>query len=214
MNAIGAACEGPILKRKSHKRCPLTAQAFLECVHCDGPCVFDIEALPSMSKWHLQYWGVQIIFDIEVCLFDIDVEIWPSISKLYLRYWRLEICFDIVKMYSISKIFNIRYDISITNSLISTLQDFNIGCLQYRIRYTIMWASISNNTYTDIEVPTLRYRSASISEPDIEVQTSILTFRRYWRFVDIDVFLVTTISNMVTSISRLLYSMSKKASIW
>ncbi len=36
---------------------------------------------------------------------------------------------------------------------------------------------ISNNTYTDIEVPTLRYQSASISEPDIEVPD-----------VDIDVF--------------------------
>jgi hypothetical protein len=55
MNAVGAAREGPRLKRKSHKRCRLTAQAFLECVslHCDGPCVFDIEALPSISNIHL-----------------------------------------------------------------------------------------------------------------------------------------------------------------
>jgi hypothetical protein len=77
MNAIGAAREGPRLKRKSHKRCLLTAQAFLECVslHCDGPYVFDIEALPSISNLHLRYRGVQIVFDIEVCQFDIDVEI-------------------------------------------------------------------------------------------------------------------------------------------
>jgi hypothetical protein len=44
MNAIGAACEGLQLKQKSHTRCPLTAQAFLECVslHCDGSFVLDI----------------------------------------------------------------------------------------------------------------------------------------------------------------------------
>ncbi len=122
---------------KVTQSCPLTAQAFLECVslHCDGPCVFDIEALPSISKLHLRYRGVQIVFDIEVCRFDIDVEIRPSISKLYLRYRRLEICFDIVKMYSISKIFDIGYDISIKKSSISTLQDFrvDIGCFRVDI---------------------------------------------------------------------------------
>jgi hypothetical protein len=97
-----------------------------------------IEALPSISKLHLRYRGVQIVFDIEVCQFDIDVEIRPSISKLYLQYRRLEKCFDIVKIYAISKVFDIRYDISITKSSISTLQDFDIECLQYMIRYAIM----------------------------------------------------------------------------
>ncbi len=82
------------------------------------------------------------MFDIEVCQFNIDVQVEnrPSraISKLYLRYRRLEICLDIVKMYSISEIFDIGYDISITKSSISTLQDFNIGYLQYRTQYAIM----------------------------------------------------------------------------
>jgi hypothetical protein len=57
MNAIGAACGGLQLKRKSHTRCPSTEQAFLECVslHCDGSFVFNIEALPSISTLHLRY---------------------------------------------------------------------------------------------------------------------------------------------------------------
>ncbi len=48
MNAIRAVRKGLSLKRKSHKRCTLMAQAFLECVslHCDGPCVFYVQALP------------------------------------------------------------------------------------------------------------------------------------------------------------------------
>jgi hypothetical protein len=39
------------------KRCPLTAQVFLECVslHCDGPCVFNIKRLPSILKLHFGY---------------------------------------------------------------------------------------------------------------------------------------------------------------
>jgi hypothetical protein len=78
------------------------------------------------------------VFDIEVCQFDIDVEIRPSISKLYLLYRRLDICFNIVKTYSISKMFDIGYDISITKSSILTLQDFDIGCLQYRTRSAMM----------------------------------------------------------------------------
>ncbi len=75
------------------------------------------------------------MFDLEVCLFDTEVEIRPSIS---LHHQRLKICFNIVKMYLISKVFYIEYDISITKSSISMLQDFNIRCLQYRTRYAIM----------------------------------------------------------------------------
>ncbi len=56
-----------------------------------------------------------------------------------------------------------------------------VGCLWYRTRYAIMWLSISNNTYSDIEVPTLLYWSASISEPNIEIPD-----------VDIDVSSIST----------------------
>ncbi len=60
-----------------------------------------------------------------------------------------------------------------------------------------MKSSMSNNTYTDIEVPTLLYWSDSISEPDIEVPdidinvSSISTFfgNHYIKhgYVDIEV---------------------------
>ncbi len=77
---------------------------------------------------------------------------------------------------------DLRYGVRYINykSSISTLQDFNIGCLPYKC--------------FDFRT---RYRSSR---------------RQYRRFVDIDVLLVTTISNTVTLISRLLrlYSISKK----